>query len=85
MIAVGNNVSKDKKFQTKISAAAIVNQAILRCQALGMPATFDNVIICVGDFFDPADPQYTDLIDVVMEMVAYTIGADIKDAVGQSY
>jgi hypothetical protein len=50
-----------------------------------MSMTFDNLIVCVGDFFDPADPEYANQIDVVMEMVAYTIGADIKDAAERSY
>lgn len=79
------NVSNEDELQTRINAAAIVNQAVLRCQAIGMPTTFDNVIICVGDFFDPTDPKFAYLIDVVMEMIAYTIAADINDTAEKSY
>jgi len=73
-----SNDSEAEKFQTRINAAAIVNQAVLRCRALDMPMTADNVIICVGDFFDPTDPSYADLIDEVMVAVDYTLGLDVK-------
>ena len=73
---MSDNECKATKFTNQINAAAIVNQAVLRCQALGLPVTADNVILCVGDFFDPTDPEYSDLIEVVMKTVDYTLGFD---------
>lgn len=75
---MGYTDSDADKLQTRINAAAIVNQAVLRCQALDMRMTADNVIICVGDFFDPTDRAYVDLINEVMEALDYTLGIDVK-------
>lgn len=47
---------------TRTMATAIANQAIIKCQLAGFPATIDNVILFVGDFFDPQDQDYAPLI-----------------------
>ena len=56
-------------FIERISAVAIVNQAALRCIALSLPLTADNVILLVGDFFDPDNPEFAGLINEILLQV----------------
>lgn len=57
-------LSGDKLHQLllRISAATIANQAIIKCSLSGIPLTADNAILFVGDFFDPADEDFAELI-----------------------
>lgn len=48
-------------FLERISATAIVNQAILKCSLAGLPVTSDNVVRLIGDFMDPEEPQFESL------------------------
>lgn len=58
----GMSEVKLQSFLERISATAIANQAVLKCLALGVPATPYNVIFYVGDFVDPSKPQFQSLI-----------------------
>jgi hypothetical protein len=42
----------DTSFLERISATAIVNQAVMKCGLAGMTVTHDNVIAFIGDFAD---------------------------------
>lgn len=70
-----------QKFVERIAATAIVNQAVLKCALLGYPITSDNVILLLGDFIDPTNPEFESLvgtiqiaIEEVVSPVARTIG-----------
>lgn len=56
---------KLNRFLIKISASTIVNQAIIKCSLNGVPVTVDNAILFVGDFFDPEDREFSDLLSEV--------------------
>ena len=43
-------------FLERISAIAIVNQAVIKCGLAGLPVNHDNVILFIGDFADPEKP-----------------------------
>lgn len=60
-------------FFENIAASTIANQALLKCSLSGVPVTSDNVILFVGDFFDPQLPQFSDLV--------IKIGAAIEEIV----
>lgn len=49
-------------FLERISATAIVNQAVIKCLIARIPVTQENVILFVGDFADPSEPAYASLI-----------------------
>lgn len=70
----GMSEKEAQDFQEKVAAATIANQAVLRCLILGMPATIDNVILCVSDFVDPADPRFESLIEQVQQAIEITVG-----------
>ncbi|MET0746837.1 MAG: hypothetical protein ABWY49_01475 [Rhizobium sp.] len=59
---LGMDEAELQAFIERISATAIANQAILKCYLRGIPMTTDNVILFVGDFIDPAQPEFTGLI-----------------------
>jgi len=65
------------RFQRRISATTIVNHAVARCSILGIPLTEDNVILCVGDFFDPLDPVFESLIDEILLVLAELFAAPV--------
>lgn len=52
-------------FLERISATAIVNQAVIKCSIAGVPVTQDNVIFFVGDFADPSKPEHARLIEQI--------------------
>jgi len=54
--------NSDTAFLERISATAIVNQAIIKCGLAGMDVTHDNVIAFIGDFADPEDAEHLSLI-----------------------
>ena len=62
------------RFIERISATAIVNQAVLRCMITGLPLNADNVILCVGDFIDPSNEQFGDIIEQILLAIDVTIG-----------
>jgi hypothetical protein len=49
-------------FFERVTATAIVNQAILKCSLAGLKMTHENVVRCVGDFADPDNPAMAGLI-----------------------
>ena len=49
-------------FLERIGAAAIVNQAVLKCSLAGMELTPDNVVLFIGDFVDPERSDVQGLI-----------------------
>jgi len=57
------------KFQSRMYATTIVNHAVNRCIIIGLDLTEDNVILCVGDFFDPNDITFENLIDEILVAV----------------
>lgn len=59
---LGMNETQLQAFMERISATAIANQAVLKCYLRGIPLTTDNVILFVGDFIDPTQPEFTGLI-----------------------
>jgi len=58
-------------FIERVSATAIANQAILKCHLRGVPVSTDNVLLFVGDFFDPTKKEFAGLIERIMEAVEY--------------
>jgi hypothetical protein len=68
------NDAKARQFGDKIAATAIVNNAVVRCTHLGLPINHDNVILCIGDFFDPGDADFTGVIVEIEHMMDITIG-----------
>ena len=63
-------------FIERVSATAIANQAILKCHLGGLPVTVDNVILLVGDFFDPSTPE--------LEVLVANIERAIEDVIETS-
>ena len=64
-------------FIERVSATAIANQAILKCHLRGVPVSTDNVLLFVGDFFDPDKPEFEGLIDMILEAVEYVTDDEI--------
>lgn len=62
-----------RNFIETISATAIANQAVLKCWTTGLPMTVDNVILFVGDFFDPADPRFDPLSLKILQAIVETV------------
>ena len=60
---LGMEEPEASQFLEKISAAAIVNQAILKCSLAELPITEENVVMMIGDFIDPTQPNMNGLID----------------------
>lgn len=60
-------------FERRIYATAIVNNAIIRCSIVGLPISEDNVIKCVGDFFDPSSEPLVGLIDEILSLLHETL------------
>lgn len=56
-------------FIERISATAIANQAVLKCYLRGIPLTTDNVILFIGDFIDPSEPEVTGLITKIEKAI----------------
>ena len=56
-------------FIERMSATAIANQSILKCQMRGWPMTVDNVILCVGDFFSPDEPRFENVMNHITEAI----------------
>ena len=65
-------------FQNRITATTIVNQAVMKCLLLGIPANADNIVRLIGDFFDPQNPDFGPLVDELMiainEVAALSVG-----------
>ena len=59
----------DADFLVRISATAIVNQAVIKCSLAGVPVTQDNVIFFVGDFADPLEPEHAGLIAQIHQTI----------------
>ncbi len=57
----------------KISATTIVNQAIIKCSIVGLPVSVDNAILFIGDFFDPDDADFADLIAEIEHVLEVTV------------
>ena len=66
---MGMNDADLQAFLERISATAIANQAILKCQLSGFPMTTDNVILFVGDFIDPQQPGFAGLISEIEKAI----------------
>lgn len=62
---MGMNERDANAFLERISAAAIVNQAMLKCSLAGMELTPDNVILFIGDFVDPMQENVQGLIEQI--------------------
>ena len=56
-------------FIERISATAIVNQAMLKCSLAGLELTPDNVVLLIGDFVDPTRPNFHTLIQQIENSV----------------
>ena len=69
----GMDEDEATRFIERISATAIVNQAVLRCMLLGLPVDPDNVILCVGDFIDPTNAQFAGVIDQILHEIDTTL------------
>jgi len=63
-----------ERFQRRISATTIVNHAVTRCSIFGLPLTEDNVILCVGDYFDPLDVAFESVIDEILLVLEELFG-----------
>jgi hypothetical protein len=50
----------------RITAAVIVNNAVLKCLLSGLPPTGDNITLMVGDFFDPNDEKHEGLVSALL-------------------
>ena len=59
---MGLSAEDASTFLEKISAVAIVNQAVIKCQLAEMEVNYDNVVLFIGDFGDPTDPDHQGLI-----------------------
>ena len=70
---MGMTDDQAQAFLEKISATAIANQAVLKCIVLGLPLDVDNVILCVGDFIDPANSNFAGLIDEIEKAIVHTV------------
>jgi hypothetical protein len=70
---MGMSDEKAQAFLEKISATAIANQAVLKCIVLGLPLDVDNVILCVGDFVDPDNPNFAGLIEEIEKAIVHTV------------
>jgi hypothetical protein len=57
----------------KISATTIVNQAIIKCSMIGIPVSIDNAIMFIGDFFDPEDGDFAELISEIEHILEVTL------------
>jgi len=64
-VILGMSETELQAFIERISATAIANQAVLKCHLRGVPITVDNVILFVGDFIDPAKPEFETLISQI--------------------
>ena len=62
-----------KSFMETVSATAIANQAMWRCRYRGLPLTEDNVISCVGHFFDPTDSEFDGIIEKINAAIEYVV------------
>ena len=58
----------------RIAAITIVNNAVIRCQLLGLPVNHDNVILCIGDHFDPNDLSFSGVIVEIERALNATLG-----------
>ena len=56
-------------FVERISATAIVNQAMFKCSLAGLEMTPDNVVLLIGDFVDPTRPNFQGLIAQIEQTV----------------
>jgi hypothetical protein len=56
-------------FLERISATTIVNQAVIKCSIAGVPVTQENVILFVGDFADPSEPDHAGLITQIEQTI----------------
>lgn len=66
---MNNTATYGTDFLERISATAIVNQAVIKCSIAGVPVTQDNVIFFVGDFADPTEPHFSGLIAKIEQTI----------------
>ena len=62
----------ESEYQTlleRVSATVIADQAVLKCALRGVAPTVDNVLLFVGDFFDPANDQFARLVEHILKAV----------------
>jgi hypothetical protein len=52
-------------FIEDIAALTIVGQAVMKCKLRGVSVTANNIVFFIGDFFDPNDPEFGDLISKI--------------------
>lgn len=72
---MGMSTEDTEHFLEKISAAAIVNQAVLKCMVSGLPVTRENVILMIGDYADPTDPGHLSLIILIQQTIDEVLAA----------
>lgn len=78
--------NEESSFLERISATAIVNQAVLKCNIAGMSVTHENVIFFIGDFADPAEPLHSSLIEQIERsindvMVSVVLSKIVRQAI----
>lgn len=56
-------------FAKRLAGTAIVNQAAVKCLGYGLPLTEENVVLFVGDFFEPTRPGAQELVSSVMKAI----------------
>lgn len=79
----GLNDFEMQEFMERISATTIANQAILKCSLAGMPLTADNVILFIGDFFDPGQPQFEGLVAKIEAAIDEVVAQPWRHASGR--
>ena len=69
-----------EKFTRKVAATAIANQAAIKCIVNELPLTADNVILFVGDFFDPSNSSFEALVEEILDEIEYVVSRPCPSA-----
>lgn len=62
-----------QKLLERICAVTIANQAILKCAFARQPLTIDNVLLHVGDFFDPENESLAGITLQIEEAITTVV------------
>jgi hypothetical protein len=74
---MGMTTEAASEFLERISATAIVNQAILKCAVADLPITSENVVLMLGDFIDPSQPNFQGLIENIDKTIDEVLEAAV--------
>lgn len=66
-------------FIEDIAAITIVGQAVMKCRLRGVPVTADNIVFFIGDFFDPTDAEFGDLISKINNAIDDVLASGSHD------